>query len=241
MILSDFLKALGQIGDPRFRRVFWRGLGLTVLLLVAVYVAFLMLVRSFAPQLAEIPGLGDAGWIQTVLTLGTVPVMILLSVFLMVPVASVFTGLYLDEVVNAVEDSHYPDLPDVAGVPLAQSLIDAVNFFGVLTAANILALVGYFFAGPFAPFLFWGVNGYLLGREYFTLVAMRRLGRLGARALRKRNAGQIWLAGVLMAAPLSVPIINLFVPVLAVASFTHQFHRLLARAPLPPPNPDRAR
>jgi uncharacterized protein involved in cysteine biosynthesis len=98
---------------------------------------------------------------------------------------------------------------------------------------NLLALAVYLFAGPLAPVVFWVVNGYLLGREYFTMVAMRRVGRAGARALRRRHAGEIWLAGTLMAAPLSVPLVNLLIPVLGAATFTHLFHRLQARVPSP--------
>ncbi len=92
---------------------------------------------------------------------------------------------------------------------------------------NLVALVLYFFVGPFGPLLFWAVNGYLLGREYFETVATRRIGRQGAVALRRANAGTVWLAGALMAAPLSLPLVNLFVPVLGVATFTHIFHRLV--------------
>jgi len=55
---------------------------------------------------------------------------------------------------------------------------------------------------------------------------MRRLGRKGAKALRARHPLQIWVAGTLMAAPLSVPILNLLIPVLGAATFTHLFHRL---------------
>ncbi|MEO1001193.1 MAG: EI24 domain-containing protein, partial [Pseudomonadota bacterium] len=77
--------------------------------------------------------------------------------------------------------------------------------------------------------VFYGVNGYLLGREYFQLVAMRRLGPEGARRLRKRKFWQIWLGGTAMALPLTIPILNLVIPLLGVATFTHQFHRLNER------------
>jgi uncharacterized protein involved in cysteine biosynthesis len=60
------------------------------------------------------------------------------------------------------------------------------------------------------------------------MVATRRLGRAGAKALRKRHAARIWIAGTLMAAPLSVPLVNLLIPVLGAATFTHLFHRLNA-------------
>jgi uncharacterized protein involved in cysteine biosynthesis len=84
-------------------------------------------------------------------------------------------------------------------------------------------------AGPATPLVFWGVNGFLLGREYFTLVAQRRLSPEDAKAMRRRNRWRIWLAGTLMAAPLSLPLVNLVIPVLGVATFTHLFHQLAVK------------
>ena len=78
----------------------------------------------------------------------------------------------------------------------------------------------------FAPLVVWAVNGFLLGREYFQLVAGRRLGVAGARALRRRHRGEVWLTGGLLALPLTIPIVNLIVPILGVATYTHMFHRL---------------
>ncbi len=86
----------------------------------------------------------------------------------------------------------------------------------------------YPFLGPASPLLFWAVNGYLLGQEYFAMVAARRLPPDEAKALRARHRGRIWGAGVLMALPLSVPLVNLVIPVLGTATFTHLFHRLRA-------------
>ncbi len=234
MIFSDFLRALGQLGDARFRSVLLRGIGLTVLLLAGVTALFVTAIGWFVPDTISLPRVGSFGGLEAILSWGSVLLMIGLSVFLMVPVAAAFTGFFLEDVAEAVEVRHYPALPPASPVPLATALVDSVNFLGVIVAANVVALILYPFSGPFAPVLFWVVNGYLLGREYFTLVAMRRLGRHGARDLRRRNAGQIWLAGALMAAPLSIPLINLLVPVLGAATFTHLFHRLQAQDPSPP-------
>ena len=226
MILGDFLRAVRQLGDRRFRRVMWIGLGLTIALLVAVYAAFLWALQSFTPDSIDIPFVGPVGGLDTLLSWGSALFMIGLSVFLMVPVASAFTGLFLEDVAQAVEDRHYPTLPPVPRLPIGDALVDSFNFFALLVGVNVLALVLYAFAGPLIPVMFWLVNGFLLGREYFSLVAMRRLGRKGAKALRARHPLQIWVAGVLMAAPLSVPILNLLIPVLGAATFTHLFHRL---------------
>ncbi len=232
MIFKDFLRALGQLSDPRFRRVLWLGLGLTVALLIGVYAAFLWAIQSFTPDVIEIPFVGPVDGLDSLLSLGSAAFVLGLSVFLMMPVAALFSGFFLEDVVQAVEDRHYPALPPVPRLKLADSLIDSVNFFALLIFANIVALLLYPIAGPFIPVVFWAVNGLLLGREYFTLVAMRRLGRQGAKSLRKRHAVKVWLAGTLMAAPLSIPLVNLLIPVLGVATFTHMVHRLNQKSPV---------
>jgi uncharacterized protein involved in cysteine biosynthesis len=229
MIFSCFFKALGQIGDPRFRRVMGLGVLLALALLAAVYAGFLVLINSFVPGTIDLIFVGPITGIDALLGWGSLFLMLGLSVFLMVPVASAFSGLFIEDIADAVEDRHYPGLPPVTPVRLGDSLVDSLNFLGLVIAANVLALVLYIFAGPFIPVVFWAVNGWLLGREYFTLVATRRLGREGAKALRAQNSGRIWLAGILMAAPLSVPLVNLVIPVLGVATFTHLFHRMASR------------
>lgn len=234
MILGDFLRALGQLGDRRFRRVLWLGLALTIALLVAVLALFLWFLQAVMPDTVEIPLVGPVGGIDTLVSWGSALFMLGLSVFLMVPVAALFTGLFLDEVAQAVEDRHYPGLPPVPRLPLADVLIDSLNFFGALIAVNALALALLVFSGPLAPLGLVLLNGYLLGREYFTVAAMRRLGRRGARELRRRHALTIWAAGVLMAVPLTVPILNLIIPILGAATFTHLFHRLQAQGPSSP-------
>ena len=61
--------------------------------------------------------------------------MLVLSVFLMVPVASAITSMFLDEVAAAVEARHYPHLPPVPGVPFYDSVKDTLNFLGVIIGA----------------------------------------------------------------------------------------------------------
>ena len=228
MILADFLRALRQLGDPRFRRVLGLGLALTLALLVGAYAAFLAVLQSFTPDSIEIPLVGPVGGIDTLLGLGSALFMLGLSIFLMVPVTAAFTGFFLEDVVQAVEARHYPDLLPVPRPRLMDALIDSANFLALLIVVNLGAVLIYPFAGPALPLVFWAVNGLLLGREYFTLVAMRRLGRAGAKALRRRHWVQVWLAGTLMAAPLSVPVVNLLIPLLGAATFTHLFQRLNA-------------
>lgn len=226
IIIQSFLQALAQIGDPRFRRVLLLGVGLTFVLLVAAYAGFLWLINALVGEQVSLPILGEVTWLNDLLSVSSFLLMMVLSVFLMVPVASAITSMFLDEVAQAVEDRHYPALPPAPRIPFGEALRDTLSFLGVLIIANLLALILYALFTPFAPFIFWGMNGFLLGREYFTLAAMRRLGREGARQLRAKHATTIWVAGTLMAIPLSVPLVNLLIPILGAATFTHIYHGL---------------
>lgn len=229
MIVASLLAALGQMHDGRFLRVVALGVGLSVAMLAAVTAGFVALAGWLLPETVSLPYFGEVGWITHMLEWGIVPLMLVLSVFLMVPVASAFTGLFLESVAEAVEDRHYPHLPKAQGLGLAESLRDAAGFLGVVVLVNLVALVLYFIVGPLAPLVFWVVNGYLLGREYFTMAAARRIGTEAAGRLRRRWNLRIWAAGTLMALPLSVPLLNLLVPVLGAAAFTHLYHRIAAR------------
>jgi uncharacterized protein involved in cysteine biosynthesis len=233
LILDSFLRALGQLSDPRFRRVFVLGVGLALALLVGFTGAFVWFTDWIVPEQLWLPVIGEVQWIDDFLSWGALFLLLFLSTFLMVPVASAITSFFLDEVADAVEAKYYLDLPRTHKVSFGDGLVDTLNFLGVLVVANLLALilVGILLLvfPPAAPFVFWVVNGLLLGREYFTMVAMRWVGRVEAKRLRKRFSGTIWLAGILMAVPLSVPVLNLVIPIIGAATFTHLYHGLTTR------------
>ena len=230
VIFSSFFKALGQLGDPRFRNVLFLGLGLTIGLLIAAYFGLLAVLNTLGLYDLAAAQMGEGGWGAWIINATSFFAIILLSVFLMVPVASAFTSLFLDRIASAVEDKHFDYLPPADPVPFSEAMKDTVNFLGVLIGANILALLIYLALPPFAPLIFWGLNGFLLGREYFFIAAMRRIGRDGAKELRREHFATIWLAGTLMAIPLSVPLVNLLIPILGAATFTHLFHTLEERS-----------
>ncbi|PWJ14412.1 EI24 domain-containing protein [Jannaschia seohaensis] len=225
-MMGDIAKALGQMGDPRFRRVLLTGVGLSLALLFGFSVVLIWLAQWLVGPAVTLPWIGEVTWLDDAAGIALIPVMLVASVFLMVPVASAFTGLFLDRIAAAVEDRHYPALPAARQQPLPETLKESAGFLGLVLVVNALALAAYLLLAPFALFIFWGVNGFLLGREYAQMSAARHLPPAEARAFRSRYRGQIWATGVVMAIPLSVPVLNLLVPVVGAAAFTHLFHRL---------------
>ncbi|MBC6438465.1 MAG: EI24 domain-containing protein [Rhodobacteraceae bacterium] len=228
MILSDFLKAFGQLADRQFLSVLGLGLGLTVALFAGFYAGFAILVRWLLPDSVTLPWIGEVTWVNNALTLAGIPVMLVLSIFLMVPVASAFTGLFLDRIADAVEAKFYPDLPQARRIGVIEGLGDGLRFLGLILGVNLISLIAYIALPFLAPFLFWIINGALLGREYAQMVALRVQDAAGAAQFRVRHRMPVFAAGVLMTVLLTIPVVNLLGPILGAAAFTHLYHRLNA-------------
>ncbi len=233
MIFTDFSRALAQIGDQRFRRVVFLGVLLALALLVAVYALLLIVIQWFDPGSVELFMIGPVTGLGTLLSIGSFFLILGLSIVLMVPTAAAFSGIFVEDVADAVEDEFYPGLPPAPPRSFGTGLIEVVNFTGVFIAVNFLLLLALFLGPLYIP-IYWAANGWLLGREYFNIVGLRRLPPDEVKALRRQHGFQVWIAGTLMAAPLSIPLLNLVIPVLGVATFTHLFHRLAGPLPRSP-------
>ncbi|MCO4809671.1 MAG: EI24 domain-containing protein [Planktomarina temperata] len=228
MILSDFLKSVAQFDDPKFRRVLWRGMGLTIALLIAACLLVNFGINQLLSSAWAANLIGNQSWLGALINVGGVLFTIALSIWLMVPVTSAIIALFLDEVAQAVEARHYPHLPKQTATKLQDQILVGIRFLGILLLANVGALILSMIVPLLAPFVFWATNGYLMGREYFQMAAMRRMPRAQAQELYQRHQGSIWTAGILMAIPMSIPLVGLFIPILGAATFTHQFERLRA-------------
>lgn len=230
MILSSFAFAVGQLRDPRFRRVIWLGIALAIALLFVMYALMLLVVQLFVPGTLTLPLAGEVGGLQTLLSIGSLFFLIGLSVFLMAPVASAFTSLFLDDVANAVEAEHYPHMTPPAPVGFLTALRETLGYFGLLVGLNLLGMVVFVISGGLGMIVLWAINAWLLSREYFMMVAMRRMNRAQAAELRRKFRVRLWFAGAMLAVPLTIPLVNLLMPVVGAAAFTHLYHRLSARA-----------
>jgi CysZ protein len=209
-----------ELLSPPFRAVFLKTLGLTLLALVALWFGLTSLVEWLAlPWLQTLlPGIPSwAGW------LGGIIAAIALAfgmALLIAPVTAVVAGLFLDDIAEVVERTDYPGDPTGRAMPALRSLVLSARFLGVVILGNIVALLLLLVPGVNIA-AFFIVNGYLLGREFFEFAAMRFRGEEEARALRRHYAGTVFLAGLLIAAFLAVPLLNLLTPLFAAAVMVH--------------------
>jgi CysZ protein len=73
---------------------------------------------------------------------------------------------------------------------------------------------------------FFVLNGYLLGREYFELAAMRHLPFPQAVELRHQRSFDVFIAGMIVTGFVVVPLLNLFTPLIATAFMTRMMKRI---------------
>lgn len=215
MVIQSARLAAGQLLEPKFRGVLWKSLGLTIGLLIVMWIVLEALISTFLAPL-----LGPWPWVSTAIVWLFGAGMFVGAGFLIGPVAAVFAGIFLDEIAEQVEARHYPlDTPG-RPMPMLPSMWLAAKFALVVIGANLLALALVLLPGiNFAIFFF--VNAYLLGREFFQFAAMRLRTMDDAEALRRENGTSVFLAGLVIAGFMAVPLLNLFTPVFATAMMVH--------------------
>ena len=214
-------------GDLLRGRIFGlvlRGIGLTIALLLGLQALIFWGLHHFAGGAIWLPVWGQVQ-LGPVLSWGSLLLFPVMGYFLMAPVAAGFAGLYAERVATEVEAIHYPTRkgtePD-----FWDGLIESLAVMGVVAVVAVATLIASPFLGPLAPLLFYGANGWLLGREFFQMAARRHLDSDEAAGLRKRYAGNVTMLGIAIALALTVPLLNIAVPVLAAAAFTHLFQSL---------------
>jgi CysZ protein len=195
----------------------WKSLGLTATILFLLGLGLDRLATSLIPA-----GPAWLSWILSVtLALGLIASMI----FLAAPTASLVASFYLDDIAEAVEREIDPTGPRGRPLPFPGSLYVGLRFAALSLLVNLAVLTLTLFTGVgFAAFFL--LNGYLLGREYFELAAMRHLPFCQAVELRRRRSFDVFIAGVIVAGLAAVPLLNLLTPLFATAFMTRMTKRL---------------
>ena len=233
MLLQSSRLAISQLFSRPFRKVFWRSIGYTILLLV---IAWFILESAVSSIL--LPYLGPWPWVASAMVwlLGTG--VFIGAGFLIAPVSAMFAGIFLDDIALEVEAKHYPGDPPGRELPISDAVWLAAKFTFLVIIANMIALLLVLLPG-INMMIFFLLNGFLLGREFFQFAAMRFAGEEEVRALRKANEGVIFLGGMIIAGFMAIPILNLATPIFAAALMVHVHKSCRSKNPEPSPRPFR--
>jgi len=216
-MIDDLLQALGQLRDGRTLGLLAFSAGSGLLLLIMLLVAANLALGSLLAS--------GFGWLDWLIQAFGAAASLVAAWFAYPIVVTSILGIFGERICDAVERHHYPRLAAPRSLPLAAAIADAVRFLVLALALNLLVLPLYLLPGP-NILIYLGLNGWLLGREYFDLVGLRRQARPQHRATRRSLRFEIWLAGAVIAAILLIPLVNLLAPVIGIGFMTHRYHRL---------------
>jgi CysZ protein len=156
-----------------------------------------------------------------------------LSWLLFPAVVTLIMGLFLERIATAVEALDFPGCSPPRRQPIGETLGAMLRLTALTLLLNLLALPAYLLLPGINLFLFLALNGYLLGREYFEVVALRRLDAAATKVARNRFGLRVFLGGVVIAALFALPLVNLVAPVIATAFMLHVFEALRRVEPHP--------
>jgi len=231
-------RAVSQSFDPAFRRVFNRSLLFSIVTFIVVWLAswFALdwagegLVAWARDWAGEGFWVGVLEWLVDIAAVGAIAVA---SFFLFPAVMVSIMAMLLDDIAEAVERRYYPELPPARPQPLAEAILGNLIFVAITLILNLLVLPLYLiliWIPPLNLLLFYLLNGYLLGREYFEMVAVRRLEPAATKRLRRDRRGRVILAGTVITFLLTIPLVNLITPIIATAFMLHIFEDLRRQA-----------
>ena len=215
-MISDLLKAFNELTDPKFRVVILRTLVLSFFLLLILAVGFwylLNITKIFNWSWLEFM-VDSVGWLLA-----------LVAGFILFPGTVVFVMSFnLDSVILAVEKKHYADLGPARKQTIFEVLFSSIRYTGVVLIVNLFLIPIYFI--PILNFICFGlVNGYLIGREYFELLAPRRLERGAVKLIQKRFKFRLWFAGIIISYLFVIPVLNFVMPISGVTFMLHIFEK----------------
>jgi CysZ protein len=231
-MLAAVFKALDQMFTPPFRAVLFKSVGLAVaLLVVLVVVLFRLLGWLSGTGIGWLEGtlgswahdpLAVIGWvIAFALGIG----LLAGAILLMPAVTAVVASLFADEIAEIVERTYYPADPPGRALPLIRAMIEGI-MIALLAVAIYLAAVPFLLFAGIGVVLFFLATAWVQGLQYFELAAMRFHSVAEAKALRRVHHSTVFIAGLFIAAFVSIPILNLATPLFGTALMIHVYKRI---------------
>ncbi|MCS0494685.1 sulfate transporter family protein [Ancylobacter mangrovi] len=219
-MLQDAVRSFVQTFSREYRRFLWRSIILAVGLLVALGIGSYYALTYFVSLQWD--------WANVTLDILAAVGIFAGAVFLVPPVTSLIAGLFVDEVAEQVEANEFNDIQVGRALPAGRALVLSLRFFGLTLAVNLVALLLLLVPGVNIV-VFYVANGYLLGREYFQLAALRFRTEDEAALVRRHHGLAVFAAGMIIALVVSVPILNLITPIFATI-FMVRLHKRLTRS-----------
>ena len=218
-MFSELKKAIKDVFSNKIKDLIWKSVLLALLVFVLLFFGF-----SYAMSFIELTDMPKVQ--KTVEILGYI-VFFIMSLMLFPSVLTLISGFFIDSIVDRTAKEN--NIRTLRNVPLSESLaisgILAIKGVAVSTALiPVTMLLSWI---PFVNFLpvllYYGMNGRLLAKEYFFAIALRYMDKTQAEELFNRYRSYWIKAGVIIAAFMTIPLINTISPLVAMTFMQRLF------------------
>lgn len=239
-MIRAFSLSLHSLSDRRIIILLIKSILMTLVIFALLGTGIWFLADYFIAGWLE----NEDGWIAStiapiiapVITIATFLVTILTGWFLFRVIAITVVWFFADDIIEAVEERHYPDAAQNGIRPgFKTSLHLAIRSLLRVIIYNLAALPFYLillFTAVGAPIIFLLVNALLLGRDLDDMLGARhKLPAAADSPPAQPGQKQVaisrwprWGLGLVGTAGMMVPIVNFLVPVIATAMAVHMMH-----------------
>jgi uncharacterized protein involved in cysteine biosynthesis len=216
-----FAAILGGLKDVVAGRLTGLALVNLIIAVTLTIVAAGALIRYVVPLIPE-----GGGWLAYVSTAGEFVAsvaVVVLAIALSPAVSMLVGGVLFDFAAERVEKGI--GAPKARAVPLHEGVGNGVRIALPALAFNLIA-IPFYFVPVVNAFVFYGLNGFLMGREYATVAATRHMSYAEAVALRKRHGLAVFVVG------LACSIIPFVAPLVGAGAMVRLINALRAAQPL---------
>lgn len=136
----------------------------------------------------------------------------------------ILVSFFDDHMAAIIERVDYPGTPP-AQPPFWPTILQDALFSLKALLLNLLFLPIYFIP-VIGLTIYYVLNGYLLGTQFYRMAAGRTMKREDAERFREEARGTIFFAGVAISLCSTIPPLNLIAPLMGVAMMVHLVHTL---------------
>jgi len=200
-MIEAFLKTIREVFTPFFWLILFLNLIITVAFFYGVYQVISSLIDYY---------IASYEWLDKISGVGAM----FITYFLFPVIFPLISYLFQDFITSKL-NKKYNDTPPKGRYPISYIIMFAIKFAVISVILNLLLLPLYFIP-VIGLLIYFILNSYLLGKEYYQLCAYTLLEKEEIDRFRTHYRNKILLAGMVMSALFLTPIVNIFAPILGV-------------------------
>ena len=231
-LISNIIRnTVKDLDSFQFRKILYKSLILTLILAISccymLYVfldSYVFILFDFEFESEFINKILNFFFIKILFMITKITLLWMIFSMILIPIGNLISFLFEEKIFDQVNKiNHYNFEGEKLRNSFLNSFLLSLRLFLFAILINILLFPFYLFVPLANILLFIFVNGYLIGREFYSNILFQFHNKIEVENLRRESRTEEFALGSFVFALYTVPALNLFVPFFATACFSHLF------------------